>query len=154
MKSGCPVVVAVFLAAWCVPGCGPAFSDSVKYPVRQDPLALKGDKLDVETSRIDPPGQLPLMAVADLADPRHPLFAKHQQANLLHSEDLRDPKGLNDQDRQAIQDFLDEHFGTPAHPRAAVTFVNQQDVADPEKTTAFLETLQLERAALARGRDL
>lgn len=149
-----PTIVISFLSALCLSGCQGAYSASAKYPVRQDPLVLKGDKLDVETDKIDPPGLFPLMAIADLAQPHHPLHAKHQRANLLYSEELRDPTTISAPDRQAMAAFLDEHFGTPARPLVSVAFLNKQGVADPARATAFVETLQLETDNLARGRDL
>lgn len=146
--------MGIFSLVASLPGCQQGYSSSVKYKVREDPLVLKGDKLDEETFLIDSPGQFPLFTVADLEDPRNPLFKKNQDSNLFKSEHLRDPKGLADKDRQLIQAFLDERFGTPANPQVVVRFVNDEEAEDSAKAAAFVETLKVDKAMLAKGRDL
>jgi mono/diheme cytochrome c family protein len=89
-------------------GCGgDDYSESLVYPVRSDPVIM--DVPSKEQTEPDRPGQLPLFALKDIDDPRNPWFK---------NDDLKvkDPAKLKAEDRQELQDALQDVFGTPAHP--------------------------------------
>jgi mono/diheme cytochrome c family protein len=95
-------------------GCGgDAYSASMEYGVREDPLVLN-EKLGPERYEPDRPGLFPLFSVQDLKDQRNPLYKEGE--TLLREEKLRDPNKLTSADRQELAAALKEVFGTPAKP--------------------------------------
>src|SRR5437762_6586832 len=109
----------VGLIALSLLGCGdvnPPYSALVKYTVRTDPLVLT-DKLGDERYDPDRPGQLPLASLKDLFDPLHPLYLKKE--TWAKEGLLVDPKAASDGDRDALDEYLMQIFGTPAKPTVA-----------------------------------
>lgn len=121
-------------------GCGGnAYSASMEYGVRTDPLVID-EKLGPDRMDPEPPGQLPLLAPADLRDPRSPLHADGEA--LFKSGKLRDPNRLNSADRRELEAALKEVFGTPARPKVA-------EISEEER-----EVLRLDDKTLAEGSRL
>lgn len=86
-----------------------SYPEDLRYPVRTDPLVTAvPDKM---LTLPDRPGQLPIMAMADLADPFNPL---HGDVKSIY-----DPNRISDKERARIRGLLLRYFGTPAHPKAA-----------------------------------
>jgi mono/diheme cytochrome c family protein len=91
-----------------LPGCGGEhYSESLTYPVRSDPVITKGSKIEMDEP--DRPGQLPLSDLKDIQDVRNPYYNQKDV-------DFIDPKKLKIEDRQELEDVLEEVFGTPAKP--------------------------------------
>jgi len=79
------------------------------YPVRSDPVILDTSGRDVPEP--DRPGQLPLFSLHEMMDPRNPFFEVIKEVKYV------DPSALTADDRQELQEVLEEVFGTPAHPK-------------------------------------
>lgn len=108
-------VLTLLAASFVFTGCDDAYSELVRYTVRTDPLFL--DKLGDEPAVPDPPGQLPVLSVADFLDIRNPYYKRNQEAGLVKSNKVLDPHLLSEGDRSTIRKVLDELYGTPAQPK-------------------------------------
>jgi mono/diheme cytochrome c family protein len=115
--------------AW-LPGCGgDAYSETMVYPVRSDPLVtmVAGSK-PVEFPEPDRPGQLPLLDMKDIQDSRNPYY-KRDDVNYI------DPRKLTRGDRQELEDVLQEVFGTPADPKVALISSEARQALDLHQET-------------------
>src|SRR5437899_1235797 len=69
-------LLAVFLGTLALNGCDAQYPESMTYPLRSDPLVLvdlNGSGLS-DQAEPDRPGQLPLLAIKGLFDPRNPMY--------------------------------------------------------------------------------
>jgi mono/diheme cytochrome c family protein len=112
-----------------IAGCGgdqyPAYSTSLKYGVRQDPIInTTGAKLGDERYEPDTPGQLPIMRFDDIFKPGNPMEPKAEELKKING--LLDPRKLSDSDRKQLEDALEATFGTPAEPK--VTGVDKETI--------------------------
>src|ERR1043166_7228411 len=109
--------LAVAAAALTLSGCGgdpyPAYSSTVQYGLRQDPIVKDPVKLGEERYDPDRPGILPIMKLEDIQKPDHPYYEKKDG---IDDKVLRDPTKLPDNYRKEIADLLLLRFGTPANP--------------------------------------
>jgi mono/diheme cytochrome c family protein len=130
-------LLIVLPALALLPGCnGDTYSESMVYPVRTDPIISigapeAGDK-PAEFFEPDRPGQLPILDMKDILDSRNP-FYKRGDVKFI------DPRRLKVEDRQEIEDALQDVFGTPAQPKVGLI--------SPEAR----EALQLDQETLKRG---
>jgi mono/diheme cytochrome c family protein len=146
-KTLCVLIVAIAGLG----GCEQAYSPALRYQVRKDPVVMvPGGQLADE--RIDPdrPGQLPLLTVSGIFDPRNPLFAKRE--DIENKEKLRDPTTMPAADRQKLESTLEELFGTPAHPKVRNYDDATKKVVD--LTPEAQQTLKLDAATLEKGSGL
>lgn len=129
------------LTAFTLLGCGevdPPYSSLVKYALRTDPLVLT-DKLGDERYDPDRPGQLPLSSIKDLINSLHPLYVKKD--SWAKEGLLRDPKAASDSDRQMVEDYLEQIFGTPANPTIGF-------ITDEMRDALKLDVRSLERGSI------
>jgi mono/diheme cytochrome c family protein len=119
-------------------GCGDTYSEAIQYTVRTDPLFTNAP--GEQYNDPDRPGQLPLYTIAELEDPRNPFHTKAKE--YLDKGTIRDPGKLKEQDRQKLDDVLNQLFGTPAEPKVAGI------------SKAARETLKLDGDTLAEGSRL
>lgn len=126
--------------AFTLTGCEDGYSDSVLYHVRTDPILDK--KPGDEHIYPDPPGQLPILAIADFRDVRNPYHKKNLEKDLVKDGVFIDPNLIGASDRAAIRTGLESLFGTPAKPK----------VAEIDDETRKL--LKLSDADLAQGSKL
>jgi mono/diheme cytochrome c family protein len=131
-------VAFVGLIALSVVGCGetdPPYSALVKYAIRTDPLVLTDKLVDEREQRYDPdrPGQLPLLRLAELLDPLHPLFTKR---DVWAKESLlRDPTAVPEGYREVLDEYLEQIFGTPAQPTVRYITEEQRDLLKLDSRT-------------------
>jgi mono/diheme cytochrome c family protein len=139
----------------CLPGCEDQYNENMVFPVRTDPVILKINEVGLligEVPEPDPPGQLPLMTMKGLQDPRnlfhlqldeaaHGTTEAREQAEKELKEKreklkgyLFDPADLSAERRSELQSVLQEIFGTPAHPQ-----VNLKAISGTTKQAAVLE---------------
>lgn len=160
--------IAGVLCLMALAGCEDRYPEDLRYPVRTDPIVAGVPEKMLSTP--DRPGQLPIMSMADLADPFNPLHGD--------VKDIYDPNKISGQERGKIRRLLLELFGTPAHPKAApldddtlrdlmddlnqdVPLIAQKinEVLQASKNSSFnaysfsrfLEDLKLDEATLAEG---
>jgi mono/diheme cytochrome c family protein len=113
-----------------LPGCGSDnYSESMIYPVRSDPLIT--DTSEREFPEPDRPGQLPLMNFKDIDDSRNPF---HQEAKDPKFKYV-DPKKLTRDDRQELEDVLQDVFGTPANPEVGMISAETRNLLQLDKDT-------------------
>jgi mono/diheme cytochrome c family protein len=128
-------------------GCEDNYSASLRYGVRNDPVPMvPGGQLGDERDDPDRPGQLPLMLVSGILNPKNPYHAKVDK--ITNSELLRDPTKLSPEDRDKIATTLEELFGTPASPRVRGydSEANKViDLGDAEQKALQLDQKQLEK---------
>jgi mono/diheme cytochrome c family protein len=109
-----PAALLLPVALALLPGCevDNAYSESLHYRVRTDPIF----KETPTGERVDPdlPGQLPLLRFDQLKTITE--LAPENSLKRL-SEKVIDPTRISAEDRQILQDTLDDIFGTPAHPK-------------------------------------
>jgi mono/diheme cytochrome c family protein len=108
-----PAGLLLLLVLALLPGCevDNSYSESIRYPVRTDPIwkeAPMGERVDP-----DLPGQLPLLRFDQLK-----IITELTPENTLErlSAKVVDPTKISAEDRETLQDALEEIFGTPAHP--------------------------------------
>lgn len=143
-----PVLAGLAALTLIISGCEDAYSPTLRYPVRQDPvLTVPGGQLGDERDDPDRPGQLPLLSIAGILNPRNPLYEKREKIESM--ELLRNPVRLADADRQKIAAALEELFGTPASPQVRGYDRDAKKVVDLDATT--LQELKLDKATLERG---
>jgi mono/diheme cytochrome c family protein len=114
-----PLHLALLTGLICLSGCEDEYSNTMRYPLRTDPLVLS-DKLGPERPTPDVPGKLPVFSSEDLLEYPNPFYqsaADRDREDLFRSSKLRDPNLLSAADRKELQDVLDELFGTPAAPK-------------------------------------
>jgi mono/diheme cytochrome c family protein len=128
-------LLPILFATLGLAGCdSESYSAAIRYLIRTDPLVLS-DKLGPERYQPDTPGELPLMSPKDILE--HPKLFENE--DLFKAGKLLDPARLSPDDRQKLQDTLDELFGTPANPKV--------DGLDDE----IIDTLQLKPEVLKKG---
>lgn len=119
MAAGIGLVVLVGLA-----GCRNHYPETMKYPVRTDPLVLKAPDLTKKTKWLEPdrPGQLPIFSLKDLRDERNPLYNPDDPTGkgLVEVDILRDPTMVPVDQREMLGHGLNALFGTPALPKVQV----------------------------------
>ena len=152
MRTLFPAVSIVVLAlCLTLAGCGelePPYSSLVKYLLRSDPLVLTeklgegADNSPPQPHLPDRPGQMPLLSVKDMLDPIHPLYRMKDKWMQGDPSPMRDPKAAKDEDRAAMEDYLMQIFGTPAHP--TVEYIDETQ----------REALKLDSRTLERGSSL
>lgn len=167
-----PTLVKTLLAALgamslalVLSGCGqdiifPPYSAEVKYGLRTDPLLVGlPNALGNERWEPDVPGQLPLLKIADLNDPRNPLYDRRAQlapalatSGSGSTEILRDPMMIPAATRDKMEALLVEMFGTPAQPIVRAIDEDTQKVVPLDATTK--QTLKLDDETLAEGSRL
>jgi mono/diheme cytochrome c family protein len=97
-------------------GCGgDSYPESLRYPLRNDPIINpqdlpRDDKGGGSLTRPDPPGQFPVMSMAQMKQPGNPL----SQIKAL------DPRAVPAGERSALLAGLEQIFGTPARPTVDV----------------------------------
>jgi mono/diheme cytochrome c family protein len=131
------LVLMTTIWALAISGCGgDVYSESMVYPVRQDPLVTAVPA----TERLEPdrPGQLPIYSMKDLDDPRG-LFYLDVKDNTLK---FIDPSKLSAEDRDELEEALEFSFGTPANPKVDL-------ISDETR-----KILQLQRDTLQEGSRL
>ncbi len=121
MRKAASLSASVLLATLLgLAGCSNQYSDRIQYGVRTDPLVLTKD-LTRKKTWLDPdsPGQLPLFAVKDLKDARHPLYDPEDPdgGKLFKDEKLRDPMAIPAEQREMLNNALVTLFGRPAEPK-------------------------------------
>jgi mono/diheme cytochrome c family protein len=110
-----------------LPGCGgESYSESMVYPARSDPVLREPAKK--EFPEPDRPGQLPLLDLKDFNDPRNPYYG-------MTDVQLVDPKKLSREDRQELEEALQEIFGTPAQPRVTTISSEARQVLELDQET-------------------
>lgn len=143
-----PVALA---ANVCLSGCGgDAYSASMRYHVRNDPL-VKQDIIG-ERPNPDPPGQLPLYSPKDVLDPRNPLFDNGKGMELFLSDNpkLLDPTRISEKERKELGGALELMFGTPRTPKVRLYPDSQYADLNEQLET----TLKLGQQTLAEGSRL
>jgi mono/diheme cytochrome c family protein len=131
-------------------GCGEEFyPESMVYPVRSDPVVLGTSGREVLEP--DRPGQLPVFSVKDMQDAQNP-FCVYEMGKVKIEDgkvkvdakyiDPSNPGVLTPDDRQELQDVLEEVFGTPANPKVELI------------TRDTRQLLQLDEATLKEGSRL
>jgi mono/diheme cytochrome c family protein len=141
MKKSLFLALIPMTALLGVAGCDEGYSDAVFYELRTDPMKV-GNKIEIEPTDPDRPGQLPLLKISDLDNPHNPYYAKHKENNLVEDGRFRDPMQASSTDRAAMKKALDEFFGTPAKPKAG------------PMETEDRELLKLSDESLAKGSKL
>ena len=135
-------VIAFALLGVSLTGCGeskyPAYSETVKYGVRQDPIVRAAAKLGDERYDPDRPGVFPLMKMDEIFQPEHPYYAKASSKEINDSV-LRDVSTISAKDNADLEQALEAAFGTPAAPKVAYL--------DAETS----KLLKLDEAKLAEG---
>lgn len=129
-------------------GCGetdPPYSQLVTYAVRTDPLVLSDKLIDEKDQPYDPdrPGQLPLMAVADISQVAHPFHARKE--DWLKKEFMLDPRQLVKDERDKLDVRLTDIFGTPAHPLVGSTEIGL--ITDEQRAALKVDMRTLERGS-------
>ncbi len=127
--SSRPIMTALSALLLGLAGCShdqfPAYSASVKYPLRQDPIIMQpGAKLGDERYDPDTPGQFPIMNFDDILKPGNPLLPKTDDLDgikkaakdLKKAGILRDPTTVSAKEKQELEAALEAVFGTPAQP--------------------------------------
>lgn len=113
-------VVGIAALSLGLTGCGgeqyPAYSPSVKYGLRKDPIVKAAKDLGDERYEPDRPGLLPIMKLDDMNKPDHPYHAKSKS---IDDKVLRDPTKVSAEHRKVLEETLEETFGTPAKPKVA-----------------------------------
>jgi mono/diheme cytochrome c family protein len=120
-------------------GCGDdSYSEAMFYPVRTDPIILATGGREIPEP--DRPGQLPLFSLAEMKDDRNPFFG---DKDVKFIDTRLTPHGtLSPDDRQELQEVLEEVFGTPAHPKVELI------------TRETRQLLQLDEGTLKEGSRL
>lgn len=109
-----------------------SYPEDLRYPLRTDPIvAAVPDKM---LSLPDRPGQLPIMSMADLADPFNPL---HGDVKSIY-----DPTRIGEKERAKIRGLLVRLFGTPAHPKV--------EPLEDETLTELMDELNSDLPVLAK----
>lgn len=114
-----PIMAALSALLLGLTGCShdqfPAYSLSLKYPLRRDPILMK-PAADLGDERYDPdtPGQFPIMKTDDIFKPGNPLEAKAKK--IMDLQILRDPAKLSAKEKNELDAALEGIFGTPAKP--------------------------------------
>ncbi len=149
MKKLLPVLcVAVVALSLGLGGCEDAYSPSLRYPVRHDPiLMVPGGQLAPEQLEPDRPGQFPMLTLADLNKPHNPLHAERDK--IESAEKMRDPTKVAAADRQKIEETLEKLFGTPAQPTVRGYDREAKKIIDLPKDVQA--TLKLDNATLEKG---
>src|ERR1019366_7974614 len=116
------IVIGIVVLPFGLTGCGgeafPAYSTSVTYGVRQDPILMEpGAKLGDERYDPDVPGQFPIMRFDAIFKPESPYYAKSEE--IKKKEGMRDPTTIAAKDREELAKALEAVFGTPAKPTVA-----------------------------------
>jgi mono/diheme cytochrome c family protein len=143
-----------------LPGCGgDGYSDAIVYGLREDPILKGSPEKTIDPAvypfllKPDPPGQLPLMNMAGLKDPRNPFYRDYfkpkNQENLAakmkeYDELFIDPTQLYPEGKKILRSGLERLFGTPARPRINV----------PGVSPDIIDELKLDRTSLALGSKL
>jgi mono/diheme cytochrome c family protein len=142
-----------------LPGCGgDGYSDAIVYGLREDPILKGSPEKTIPTNypflmKPDPPGQLPLMNMAGVKDPRNPFYRDYfkpkNQDDLAkkmqeYDEFFIDPTQLYPEGKKILRAGLDRLFGTPARPRVNV----------PGVSPDIIDELKLDRTSLALGSKL
>src|SRR5262249_6561731 len=143
--------------------CQDNYNENMVFPVRADPVLRGADEVSKlaqlvgEVTEPDPPGQLPLMNLKGIDDPRN-LFHLTPEAHGTEGHEQRekeakekreqlkdlffDPTTPSAEQRSELQTLLDEPFGKPAQPRLTV----QSPAAEKQ-----LARLRLDEATLKEG---
>jgi mono/diheme cytochrome c family protein len=114
---------------------------------------VQGAQLAKEEFQPDRPGQLPLMHVAGILDPRNPLYENREKIET--GQMLRDPAKMAAADRQKLDKTLDELFGTPAKPIVRGYEPGDNDTGKVIDLPSEMQTmLKLDPATLEQGSKL
>lgn len=126
MVQGSPIAIRRFIALLAIltaglVGCSRTYSERypghLQYPVRSDYLVTKDSKPDKDQRQLPSPGELDKSIEAALRE------KNKANPDVIQRED---PKNLSAKDRKALQDVLDEVFGTPAKPTVG-PFISDKD---------------------------
>lgn len=127
-----------------------SYSDAIRYGLRADPVLMPGAKFGSEVDTPDRPGQLPLLKLADIDDPRNPFHALRDE--LATKEVFRDPTQAPADKRDLIAKTLEDLFGTPARPLVKGFDPDEKKVM--ELDPAVEKTLKVDAGTLAQGSKL
>ncbi len=137
----------VLFAAVFLPGCDDTYNESMVYPLRRDPIITDVDAFFLgELPDPDQPGQLPLMKVSGLEDPRSPYYPLRDKLSKI----LFDPTSLGSEQRKELEGALEKAFGSPRNPN-----FNAEYAGIPAKQAEkYVATLRLDAATLEQGSRL
>jgi mono/diheme cytochrome c family protein len=152
------LVPLLLLGLVLLPGCEDKYNENMVFPVRTDPVIRGPEEVNKlfllvgEVTDPDPPGQLPLMSLKGIADPRN-LFHLRAEGHEQPEKELKekreqvqkcffDPADLSAGQRSELQALLQESFGTPARPRLG---------AKAPAAAKQLERLRLDEETLKEG---
>ncbi len=139
---------AALLALSFLQGCDDKYSESMRYPLRTDPVIVDPKQLVIpERPDPDPPGQLPLFKLSGLDDPRNPLNLPDPDERKKLLAAFFDPSTISSENREALKAVLDKVFGTPANPTVDAA-------AAKGVTPEQIRTLKLDKDTLAEGSRL